>query len=120
MSGFSDRPIEMPNEAFLYHDTFEAKYVSKSLEDYTCNHTYDGTTLHERCKFSRKVEGINPLEDASLVELSFTCITYSRCSISTSTEAYFGRALSHVLSNIILEYIVPEARRAISLVGSSN
>ncbi|KAI4124944.1 MAG: hypothetical protein LQ338_004549 [Usnochroma carphineum] len=48
MAGFSDRAIELPPDAEIYHDIFEAKYVTQYLEDYVDSHIYDSRSLRDR------------------------------------------------------------------------
>ena len=55
MAGFSDNPIILPSDAKTYHDLFEAKHVTKYLEDYVDNHVYNGSTLRSRITFDFKV-----------------------------------------------------------------
>lgn len=64
MSGFSDVPLSVPDDAPLYHDTFEAKYVTKYLEDYAHYHKYDGRTLHERIYFQHRACKIRKAGDS--------------------------------------------------------
>ncbi|KAI9650211.1 hypothetical protein NHQ30_000224 [Ciborinia camelliae] len=54
MAGFSDVPLTVPEDAPLYHDTFEAKYVTEYLEEYVHNHSYNGKTLFTRIRFRHK------------------------------------------------------------------
>lgn len=64
MTGFSDVPLTVPSDAPLFHDTFEAKYVTQYLEDYVDSHIYDGTSLRSRILLEhgaqkiKKVDGI--------------------------------------------------------------
>ena len=55
MSGFSDVPMNLPPDAATYHDIFEAKYVTKYLEEYVDSHTYSGKSLRDRIMFKVKV-----------------------------------------------------------------
>lgn len=55
MSGFSYVPMSLPPDAVTYHDIFEAKYVTKYLEDYVDSHTYSGKSLRDRIMFKVKV-----------------------------------------------------------------
>lgn len=63
MSGFSDVPLTVPEDAPLYHDTFEAKYVTKYLEEYAHNHIYNGTTLFSRIRFSQQAVKVDKIDD---------------------------------------------------------
>ncbi|TGO63002.1 hypothetical protein BCON_0016g00950 [Botryotinia convoluta] len=63
MSGFSDIPLTVPEDAPLYHDTFEAKYVTNYLEEYAQNHIYDGKTLFSRIHFYCKAVKTNKVHD---------------------------------------------------------
>lgn len=67
MSGFSDVPLIVPEDAPLYHDTFEAKYVTKYLEEYAHNHSYHGKTLFSRIKFDHKALKIEKAGETWLV-----------------------------------------------------
>lgn len=51
MTGFSDIPIKLPEDAEQYHDTFESKYVTKYLEEYVDNHVYNDQSLRDRIIF---------------------------------------------------------------------
>lgn len=55
MSGFSDVPLSLPPDAVTYHDIFEAKYVTKYLEEYVDSHVYSGKSLRDRVLFNIKV-----------------------------------------------------------------
>ena len=67
MSGFSDVPLTVPEDAPLYHDTFEAKYVTNYLEEYAHNHIYNGKTMFSRIKFYCKAVKTNKVNDKWLV-----------------------------------------------------
>lgn len=60
MTGFSDVPINstIPADAPLFHDTFEAKYVTFYLEDYADSHIYNGTPLRSRILFNHRVSKV--------------------------------------------------------------
>jgi dimethylaniline monooxygenase (N-oxide forming) len=58
MAGFSDLPITLPPDAETYHDIFEAKYVTRYLEDYVDSHIYNDLTLRDRVRFGFKVRSI--------------------------------------------------------------
>ncbi|TGO28034.1 hypothetical protein BPAE_0033g00360 [Botrytis paeoniae] len=58
MTGFSDIPIVLPPDANTYHDTFEAKYVTKYLEEYVDLHVYNKKSLRDRVIFGFKVGDI--------------------------------------------------------------
>ena len=58
MSGFSDVPLNIPSGAPLFHDTFQAKYVTQYLEAYINSHVYDGTTLRSRILFDQQVQRV--------------------------------------------------------------
>ncbi|KAF7897536.1 hypothetical protein EAF00_005764 [Botryotinia globosa] len=62
MTGFSDIPIVLPPNAKTYHDTCEAKYVTKYLEEYVDVHVYNEKSLRGRviCRF--KVGGIEKID----------------------------------------------------------
>lgn len=55
MSGFSDVPLTLPPDAETYHDIFEAKYITKYLEEYVDSHVYCGQSLRHRIQFKSKV-----------------------------------------------------------------
>ncbi|TGO18081.1 hypothetical protein BTUL_0012g00250 [Botrytis tulipae] len=63
MSGFSDVPLTVPEDAPLYHDTFEAKYVTNYLEEYAHNHIYNGKSIFSRIYFYCKAIKINKSND---------------------------------------------------------
>lgn len=63
MAGFSDQAIELPSGAETYHDIFEAKYVTKYLEDYVDNHIYNGKSLRDRILFGFRVVSLEKLND---------------------------------------------------------
>ncbi|CAG8956469.1 hypothetical protein HYFRA_00003854 [Hymenoscyphus fraxineus] len=62
MTGFSDTPLKVPSEAPLFHDTFEAKYVTQYLENYADNHVYDGATLRSRILFQHMVRNVEKID----------------------------------------------------------
>ncbi|KAF7948755.1 hypothetical protein EAE96_007947 [Botrytis aclada] len=62
MTGFSDIPIVLPPDANTYHDTFEAKYVTKYLEEYVDVHVYHEKSLRDRVIFGFKVGGIEKID----------------------------------------------------------
>ncbi|TGO50832.1 hypothetical protein BCON_0175g00180 [Botryotinia convoluta] len=62
MTGFSDIPIVLPPDANTYHDTFEAKYVTKYLEEYVDIHVYNEKSLRDRVIFGFKVGGIEKID----------------------------------------------------------
>ncbi|KAL8721244.1 MAG: hypothetical protein Q9225_002021 [Loekoesia sp. 1 TL-2023] len=64
MAGFSDQAIELPPGTKTYHDIFEAKYVTKYLEDYVNNHIYEAKSLRERILFGVKVVSLQKSNDA--------------------------------------------------------
>ena len=68
MSGFSDVPLTVPDDAILYHDTFEAKYVTKYLEEYADNHNYNGKSLFERICFNHEVINVDKFNDTWVVK----------------------------------------------------
>jgi dimethylaniline monooxygenase (N-oxide forming) len=61
MTGFSDMPINLPEDAEQYHDTFEAKYVTKYLEEYVNNHVYNGKSLRDRIIFGYQVQSLEKI-----------------------------------------------------------
>ena len=62
MTGFSDTPFTLPPNAETYHDTFEAKYVTKYLESYVDEHVYNGQSLRDRIFFEVKVCEIDKVD----------------------------------------------------------
>lgn len=64
MVGFSDIPLILPSDAPTYYDIFEAKYVTRYLEDYVDNHVYDGVSLRNRIVFGHRVQTIDKIEGA--------------------------------------------------------
>ena len=58
MAGFSDAPVTLPPEAPLFYGTFEAKYVTRYLEEYIDSHVYDGKSLRSRISFGYHVERV--------------------------------------------------------------
>jgi len=67
MSGFSDVPLAIPSDAPLFHDTFEAKYVTQYLEDYVDNHIYNGVSLRSRICFENTVQNVEKLKDEWII-----------------------------------------------------
>lgn len=63
MTGFSDVPLTVPSDAPLFHDTFEAKYVTQYLEDYVDSHIYNGTSLRSRILFNHRVQKVEKVRD---------------------------------------------------------
>lgn len=49
----------LPPDAFTYHDTFDAKYVTKYLEDCIDNHVYDGMSLRSRIFFGHRIQRVH-------------------------------------------------------------
>ena len=64
MVGFSDIPLTLPSDAPTYYDTFEAKHVTKYLEDYVDYHVYDGLSLRDRIVFGHRVQTVEKMEGA--------------------------------------------------------
>ncbi|TGO33276.1 hypothetical protein BHYA_0255g00040 [Botrytis hyacinthi] len=62
MTDFSDIPIVLPPDAKTYHDTFEAKYVTKYLEEYVHVHVYNEKSLRDRGIFGLKLGGIERID----------------------------------------------------------
>ncbi|CAG8961758.1 hypothetical protein HYFRA_00006301 [Hymenoscyphus fraxineus] len=58
MTGFSDVPLRLPEEAKMYHDTLEAKYVTEYLEEYVDSHVYNGQTIRDRIIFGFQVSSL--------------------------------------------------------------
>jgi len=58
MTGFSDVALNTPSDAPLFHDTFQAKYVTQYLEEYINSHVYDGSTLRSRILFDQQVQKV--------------------------------------------------------------
>ncbi|ESZ98416.1 hypothetical protein SBOR_1197 [Sclerotinia borealis F-4128] len=71
MSGFSDVPLSVPEDAPLYYDTFKAKYVTKYLGEYAHNHSYNGETLFSRIYFNHSVDGIDKADDIWQVTITY-------------------------------------------------
>ncbi|KAH3942906.1 hypothetical protein HBH53_180650 [Parastagonospora nodorum] len=63
MSGFSDVPLTVPQDAEVFNDIFEAKYVTDYLENYLDNHVYSGTPLRERVRTGFVVSKVDKLHD---------------------------------------------------------
>ncbi|ESZ97631.1 putative dimethylaniline monooxygenase [Sclerotinia borealis F-4128] len=61
MTGFSDNPLKLPEDAEKYHDTFESKYVTKYLEEYVDNHVYNGQSLRDRIIFGYQVRSVEKI-----------------------------------------------------------
>ena len=68
MAGFSDAPIELPEGAEMYHDTFKATYVTKYLEEYVDNHVYQGQSLRDRIRFGFRVRSLEKVGDGWAVD----------------------------------------------------
>ncbi|KAF5873925.1 putative flavin-binding monooxygenase-like protein [Botrytis fragariae] len=62
MIDFSDTPIVLPLDVETYHDTFEAKYVTKYLEGYVDVHVCNEKSLRDRVIFGFKVGGIEKID----------------------------------------------------------
>ena len=52
LTGYPDVPFQIPEGSPTYHDLFEAKHLSKYLEDYVTDHEYDGHSLRDRFVFN--------------------------------------------------------------------
>jgi dimethylaniline monooxygenase (N-oxide forming) len=63
MSGFSDVPLTVPQDAEVFNDIFEAKYVTEYLENYLDNHVYSGTPLRERVRTGFAVDKVDKVHD---------------------------------------------------------
>ncbi|PQE12547.1 hypothetical protein CJF30_00002425 [Rutstroemia sp. NJR-2017a BBW] len=63
MTGFSDVPLTVPSDAPMYWDTFEAKYVTRYLEEYVDSHDYDMKSLRSRIMFDHRVERVEKLDE---------------------------------------------------------
>jgi len=61
-------PIEVPEDAPIWNDTFEAKYVTRYLENYVDKHTYNGRSLRERYMFDCRVDNVNRDGDLWTIE----------------------------------------------------
>ena len=88
MVGFSDVHFKLPPDAATYHDTFEAKYITKYLEDYIDSHVYDGTTMRSRVLFGRRVRSVEKTEDSWTIctenlEDAPNIVTTSRLIVAT-------------------------------------
>lgn len=79
MSGFSDVPLTVPEDAPLYHDTFEAKYVTNYLEDYAHNHIYNGRTMFSRITFYCKAVKTNKVDGKWLVTTELPIYLKQKC-----------------------------------------
>lgn len=68
MSGFSDMPLTVPQDAEVFSDIFEAKYVTEYLEKYIDDHVYCERSLRGRIKFPRfgKLIACGVLPDVSV------------------------------------------------------
>ncbi|KAF4627203.1 hypothetical protein G7Y89_g10950 [Cudoniella acicularis] len=69
MTGFSDVPLTIPSDAPLFYDTFEAKYVTRYLEDYVDTHIYDGVSLRSRILFTHAVQKVEKIEVPNMPSL---------------------------------------------------
>lgn len=58
MSSFADVALEIPEDAPRLHDTFEAKYVTKYLEEYVDSHVYNGASLRSRIHVNANVSSV--------------------------------------------------------------
>jgi cation diffusion facilitator CzcD-associated flavoprotein CzcO len=58
MSSFADVALEIPDDAPRLHDTFEAKYVTKYLEEYVDSHVYNGASLRSRIWVNADVRSV--------------------------------------------------------------
>jgi len=67
MIGFSDIPLTLPPEASTYYGTFEAKYITKYLEDYVDSHLYNGTSLRSRIFFGNRVDKVKKIEGVWMI-----------------------------------------------------
>ena len=51
LSGFPDKPFQVPEEAETYHDLYDAKNIIDYFEDYLRSNIYDGRPLADRFVF---------------------------------------------------------------------
>lgn len=58
MVGFSDTPFVLPPDAPSYYGTFEAKHMTRYLEDYVDSHIYRDVPLRDRIRFGNRVTGV--------------------------------------------------------------
>jgi cation diffusion facilitator CzcD-associated flavoprotein CzcO len=87
VSGFSDIPLVVPSDAPLFHDTFEAKYVTQYLEDYVDSHIYNGVSLRSRILFKHAVRNVEKRDSEWIIH----------AEISTGSQQIF-RALKLVVA----------------------
>lgn len=63
MSGFSDVPLTVPDDAEVFNDLFEAKYVTDYLERYVDDHVYAGKSLRGRIILCFTLEAVEKQDD---------------------------------------------------------
>jgi cation diffusion facilitator CzcD-associated flavoprotein CzcO len=68
MSGYPDVPFRVPEDAPIYHDLVEAKYLTTYLEDYVTGHEYDGRSLSERFIFDCSVTRVRKEDNIWIVQ----------------------------------------------------
>ncbi len=67
--------MTLPEDATLYHDIFEAKYVTDYLERYVDSHVYDGKSLRDRVITGFGVNAIDKVEGVWVVEGAISSTT---------------------------------------------
>jgi dimethylaniline monooxygenase (N-oxide forming) len=90
MTGFSDVPLTIPSDAPTYWDTFEAKYVTRYLEEYVDSHIYDRKSLRSRIKFGHRAETVEKVDETWSV-----CVKKSNGTKSTFRSLKLVVAIGH-------------------------
>jgi dimethylaniline monooxygenase (N-oxide forming) len=72
MSGFSDVPLTVPQNAEVFNDIFEAKYVTDYLERYLDNHIYSDVPLRDRVVTEFAVSKVDKVRDIWTVQGALT------------------------------------------------
>jgi dimethylaniline monooxygenase (N-oxide forming) len=72
MSGFSDVPLTVPQNAEVFNDIFEAKHVTDYLERYLDNHIYSDVPLRDRVVTEFAVSKVDKVRDIWTVQGALT------------------------------------------------
>ena len=80
MSSFSDVPMNLPEDAPRVWDTFEAKYVTRYLEEYVDSHVYDGSSLRSRIRVNAEVQSTERTSSGWNLHIKGTAPYKVRCS----------------------------------------
>ena len=101
LAGFADEPFKVPDGGETFHDLFEAKHLSKYLQDYVSDKDYVGKSLRERFVFRCWVRRVGKdgdmwrvearLEDRDVIYRSRKLIVATGLSSTPSMPSLPGR-----------------------------